>query len=97
MIRLPPESTRTDTPFPDTTLFRSKGLERITFHEKLGTVADKALRVAKLARWLVEEGIVTSSPARGGGPAKLVEGQSPRAATSQGSSDRKSTRLNSSH
>ncbi|MDT0507879.1 glycine--tRNA ligase subunit beta [Novosphingobium sp. MMS21-SN21R] len=34
-------------------------LARITFHEKLGTVADKVDRVAKLARWLVEEGIVT--------------------------------------
>jgi glycyl-tRNA synthetase beta chain len=33
-------------------------LARITFHEKLGTVADKVERVAKLARWLVEEGIV---------------------------------------
>ncbi|HKX91344.1 MAG TPA: glycine--tRNA ligase subunit beta [Sphingomicrobium sp.] len=30
----------------------------IVFHEKLGTVADKVERVAKLARWLVEEGIV---------------------------------------
>ena len=38
----------------------AKKLERITFHEKLGTVADKVERVAKLARWLVEEGIVTS-------------------------------------
>ncbi len=36
----------------------AEGLERITFHEKLGTVADKVDRVAKLARWLVEEGIV---------------------------------------
>ena len=36
----------------------TKGLERITFHEKLGTVADKVERVAKLARWLCEEGIV---------------------------------------
>ncbi|WP_121119440.1 glycine--tRNA ligase subunit beta [Croceibacterium ferulae] len=33
-------------------------LGRITFHEKLGTVADKVERVAKLARWLAEEGIV---------------------------------------
>ncbi|MCB2078198.1 MAG: glycine--tRNA ligase subunit beta, partial [Novosphingobium sp.] len=33
----------------------AKGLERITFHEKLGTVADKVERVAKLARWLVEQ------------------------------------------
>ncbi|WP_394269571.1 glycine--tRNA ligase subunit beta [Qipengyuania sp.] len=36
----------------------AKKLERITFHEKLGTVADKVERVAKLARWLAEEGIV---------------------------------------
>ncbi|MEE4200641.1 glycine--tRNA ligase subunit beta [Erythrobacter sp.] len=45
-----------------------KGLERITFHEKLGTVADKVDRVAKLARWLVEEGIVTAKrvPAQAG-------------------------------
>ncbi|QNE31736.1 glycine--tRNA ligase subunit beta [Sphingomonas sp. NBWT7] len=33
-------------------------LDKIVFHEKLGTVADKVDRVAKLARWLVEEGIV---------------------------------------
>ncbi|MFN5779478.1 MAG: glycine--tRNA ligase subunit beta, partial [Novosphingobium sp.] len=32
----------------------AKKLERITFHEKLGTVADKVERVAKLARWLEE-------------------------------------------
>ena len=40
----------------------AKKLERITFHEKLGTVADKVDRVAKLARWLVEKGVITSSP-----------------------------------
>ena len=39
-------------------------LSRITFHEKLGTVADKVERVAKLARWLVEEGIVTLTSVR---------------------------------
>jgi glycyl-tRNA synthetase beta chain len=33
-------------------------LDGIVFHEKLGTVADKVERVAKLARWLVEEGII---------------------------------------
>ncbi|MFZ5747271.1 MAG: glycine--tRNA ligase subunit beta, partial [Pseudomonadota bacterium] len=37
-------------------------LEKIVFHEKLGTVADKVERVAKLARWLVEEGIVPQKP-----------------------------------
>ena len=31
----------------------ARGLERITFHDKLGTVADKVDRVAKLADWLV--------------------------------------------
>ena len=31
----------------------AEGLKRITFHEKLGTVADKVDRVAKLADWLV--------------------------------------------
>jgi len=40
----------------------ARKLERITFHEKLGTVADKVERVAMLARWLVEEGIVGASP-----------------------------------
>ncbi|WP_267395226.1 glycine--tRNA ligase subunit beta [Sphingomonas sp. GC_Shp_1] len=43
-------------------------LEKIVFHEKLGTVADKVDRVAKLARWLVEEGIISSpvTPAKAG-------------------------------
>jgi glycyl-tRNA synthetase beta chain len=39
----------------------AKKLDQIVFHEKLGTVADKVERVAKLARWLVEEGIVSRS------------------------------------
>jgi glycyl-tRNA synthetase beta chain len=58
---------------------QAKKLDQIVFHEKLGTVADKVKRVAKLARWLVEEGIVKSSPGRGGGPAKPVEGAQPPA------------------
>jgi len=45
----------------------AKKLENIVFHEKLGTVADKVERVAKLARWLCEEGIVTEcAPAQAG-------------------------------
>jgi len=36
----------------------AKRLENIVFHEKLGTVADKVERVAKLAEWLASEGIV---------------------------------------
>ncbi|MBA4082936.1 MAG: glycine--tRNA ligase subunit beta, partial [Erythrobacter sp.] len=43
----------------------AKKLARITFHEKLGTVADKVERVAKLARWLCEEGIILPGTGRG--------------------------------
>ncbi len=42
---------------------QAKKLSNIVFHEKLGTVADKVERVAKLARWLVEEGIVKGASA----------------------------------
>ncbi|QLC24513.1 glycine--tRNA ligase subunit beta [Parasphingopyxis algicola] len=45
----------------------AKKLDQIVFHEKLGTLADKVDRVAKLARWLVEEGIVPPSPLVGEG------------------------------
>ena len=55
---------------------QAKKLDRIVFHEKLGTVADKVERVAKLARWLVEEGIVKA-------PSPLVgEGRGPLASAS---------------
>jgi len=37
---------------------QAEKLARITFHEKLGTVADKVERVAKLAEWLATERIV---------------------------------------
>lgn len=37
---------------------QAQKLGRITFHEKLGTVADKVERVANLAEWLASEGIV---------------------------------------
>ena len=37
-------------------------LGQIVFHEKLGTVADKVERIAKLARWLCEQGIVAGDP-----------------------------------
>jgi glycyl-tRNA synthetase beta chain len=37
---------------------QAKKLDGIVFHEKLGTIADKVERIAKLARWLVDQGIV---------------------------------------
>ncbi|MEA3018042.1 MAG: glycyl-tRNA synthetase beta chain, partial [Sphingomonadales bacterium] len=53
-------------------------LSQIVFHEKLGTVADKVERVAKLARWLVEEGIVGgSSPSTAASPRHSRESGNP--------------------
>src|SRR3546814_13626237 len=68
MIRRPPRSTRTDTLFPYTTLFRSPRPE-------------------------------TPAPARTGRPASTARAAAPvpLAATSPARTDRKSTRLNSSH
>jgi len=37
---------------------QAEKLDRIVFHEKLGSVADKVARVAKLAEWLATENIV---------------------------------------
>lgn len=48
-------------------------LEKIVFHEKLGTVADKVERVAKLARWLAEEGIVKADPDQAERAARLAK------------------------
>ena len=42
---------------------RRRSSTGIVFHEKLGTVADKVERVAKLARWLVESGVVEGADA----------------------------------
>ena len=53
---------------------QAKKLEKIVFHEKLGTVADKVERVAKLARWLVEEGHRLLSPCGEEGPREAMEG-----------------------
>jgi glycyl-tRNA synthetase beta chain len=53
---------------------QAKKLSQITFHEKLGTVADKVERVAKLARWLVEEGIIPPRNGEGDRRVAVVEG-----------------------
>jgi glycyl-tRNA synthetase beta chain len=39
---------------------QAEKLDGIVFHEKLGTIADKVERVAKLARWLVESGVISA-------------------------------------
>jgi len=55
-----------DTDLKTSLEVHTEKLKDIVFHEKLGTVADKVERVAKLARWLVEEGVVKPLSFRGG-------------------------------
>src|SRR3546814_15818837 len=77
MIRRPPRSTRTDTLFPYTTLFRSfdedmkqglasmnDGLSSVTYQAKLGTVAAKVARVAALAEAIAPQVGVDPAPAK---------------------------------
>src|SRR3546814_2396999 len=106
MIRRPPRSTRTDTLFPYTTLFRSDSSSRllefggggalrfpVRTAVKTGTSSDyrDAWTIAYNGRWLVGvwignlSGRATEGVTGARGPALLTR------------SDRKSTRLNSSH
>ena len=67
---------------------QAEKLDGIVFHEKLGTVADKVDRVARLARWLVEDGIIKPFPLQGRGlgeGASSVDARSPR--SGDGASD----------
>jgi len=57
---------------------QAEKLKDIVFHETLGTVADRVERIAKLARWLVEGGIVKPLSFRGG----VGGGDSPSTPTS---------------
>ena len=52
---------------------QAKKLDQIVFHEKLGTVADKVERVAKLGRWLAETGIVKADPDQAERAARLAK------------------------
>src|SRR3546814_3169826 len=101
MIRRPPRSTRTDTLFPYTTLFRSRHEARRVFADPIVLTADVERTVAELAEELavrLEDG--------GVGARRLelrlfrVDG-AVRTVTVRTSAlcreDRKSTRLNSSH
>jgi glycyl-tRNA synthetase beta chain len=52
---------------------QAKKLDQIVFHEKLGTMADKVERVAKLAEWLVQERILKGDLAEVGTAARLAK------------------------
>src|SRR3546814_15872646 len=84
MIRRPPRSTRTDTLFPYTTLFRSSV---VAFDQLDSTVMQLAQRgvIARLRRYRVRSSGNGLNYLRG---EELDRG---------GGKDRKSTRLNSSH
>src|SRR3546814_3667338 len=99
MIRRPPRSTRTDTLFPYTTLFRSDPVRRqgigIGRPESRCRVGARQLRprrgeVPAMRAQQVVAAFVVEFGAEAGIPAGLPEGSNARG-------DRKSTRLNSSH
>jgi glycyl-tRNA synthetase beta chain len=52
---------------------QAKKLDGIVFHEKLGTVAAKVERVAKLARWLIESGVVEADADQAERAARLAK------------------------
>ncbi len=52
---------------------QAKKLDQIVFHEKLGRVADRVERIAKLARWLVESGVVKADANRAERAARLAK------------------------
>src|SRR3546814_18228016 len=97
MIRRPPRSTRTDTLFPYTTLFRSD-FPRIALEAGADLVGGRAFadgfehrQIAVRLRQFLERGAPIAD--RG----EFAHQQARRRAVLIGRLDRKSTRLNSSH
>src|SRR3546814_15547287 len=97
MLRRPPRSTRTDTLFPDTTLFRSAGTRAVDKKQKRKSSLTGRTRMTeeaedtelmKLAQSNVRVTRVMRQP-------KGITGGKLRPYQLEG--DRKSTRLNSSH
>src|SRR3546814_3147966 len=121
MIRRPPRSTRTDTLFPYTTLFRSPGsqaTDRPSFQSRIGRDRTdewlhpprrQAAEPAQDRLWLSSPVLIQPKTASAPAPGNLIEQTGNRRFvgnpldrfTKQRShgkmSDRKSTRLNSSH
>src|SRR3546814_17120921 len=103
MIRRPPRSTRTDTRFPYTTLFRSQsGGARRLLRRVAGRDGGAGRRVR--LRQVGHRAVGAAAPALSGSPARrrlqrALEGRGAdrRARADLAAEDRKSTRLNSSH
>src|SRR3546814_2903085 len=109
MIRPPPRSTRTDTLFPYTTLFRSLRRSKLGQRDALlPHIFPRAVGVARLARLVTLEEqelarafIGIDFGGQGGGVRKFERHMPFPAGFERGDvhddADRKSTRLNSSH
>src|SRR3546814_17664987 len=73
MIRRPPRSTRTDTLFPSTTLFRSAWIEALGREVSAPTVKQQLAAVRHLFDWLVTGQVMPTNPAASvRGPAHSV-------------------------
>src|SRR3546814_12230458 len=89
MLRLPPRSTRTDTLFPSTTLFRSHLV--FTYHALAGDLA-------AFGQQCIEVGVPQAGQERLGLAEDPTQQRYPMEWMLLGeAADRKSTRLNSSH
>src|SRR3546814_17028840 len=112
MVRRPPRSTRTDTPFPDTTLFRSTGSAMVetggdtwfflTADYAFGHALERDTAAVVEAAGGKVLGAVRHPLSTSDFSSFLLQAQASGAkviglANAGGDTDRKSTRLNSSH
>src|SRR3546814_14471698 len=97
MIRRPPRSTRTDTLFPYTTLFRSAGGEQQLVAETRLGQDEKTVGGAAAPGRRRQPAQTSDRPARRAMPEQLPSGTELAESQMVGREDRKSTRLNSSH
>src|SRR3546814_10032340 len=111
MIRRPPRSTRTDTRFPYTTLFRSKDRKSDDWY--LGSVTDEDARTLSISLSFLDPGRTYRAEIYRDGPGadyrtdkrhsitiekrRVTSTDTLDLALASGGGDRKSTRLNSSH
>src|SRR3546814_7415591 len=103
MIRRPPRSTRTDTLFPDTTLFRSAGgaganheaVRRLQFRQP-ALLAYVAI-VLLVAAVVLDQRLIAFMQRGGDRVGQALQQRAAQPPAVELGLDRKSTRLNSSH